>query len=224
MACLDRQTGRTLWRTGELSDQAAYASILKATLHGASQYLVFTGKSLAGIEPSTGRLLWRAEREGKTAVIPTPVVLDNLVFVTSGYGIGCNLFEIGKEGDSFTVAERYANGHMENHHGGVIRVGDHVYGTSGPVLVCMDMRTGKVAWEERSVGKGSLSYADGHLYLRSERGPVALVEASPDAYVEKGRFEQPARSRHRSWPHPVIAGGRLYLRDMDRLLCYGLKP
>ena len=84
------------------------------------------------------------------------------------------------------------------------------------------MATGEVAWEERSVGKGSLTYADGHLYLRSERGPIALIEANPKEYIEKGRFEQPDRSRRRSWPHPVIANGRLLLRDLNQLFCYDL--
>ena len=224
VACLDRQTSRLLWRSTELTDPAAYSSILKVRLHETDQYVVLTGKSLAGIETSTGKLLWNTDRLGKTAVIPTPVVHGNLIFVTSGYGIGCNLFEIKKKDNGFTVTEKYANTDIENHHGGAVLVGDHVYATSGVTLKCFNLLNGEVAWAERSVGKGSLSFADGHLYLRSERGPVALIKANPQKYEEKGRFEQPRRSRQRSWPHPVIAGGRLYLRDMDRMFCYRIKP
>jgi hypothetical protein len=112
---------------------------------------------------------------------------------------------------------------ITNHHGGVVRIGDHLYGTGGAALVCMEFRTGVVRWKERSVGKGSLMAADGHLYVRGEQGTVALVEANPTAYREKGRFRQPFRSRFRAFPHPVVAGGCLYLRDEDVLLCYDLK-
>jgi outer membrane protein assembly factor BamB len=112
---------------------------------------------------------------------------------------------------------------MQNHHGGMILLGDHLYGTGTAALLCVNFKTGKVAWQERSVGKGSVAYADGHLYVRGENGTVALVEANPAEYKEKGRFRQPDRSRQLAWPHPVIAGGRLYLRDWDILLCYDVK-
>jgi outer membrane protein assembly factor BamB len=114
---------------------------------------------------------------------------------------------------------------MENHHGGVVLVRDHVYGTNDNQLVCMNLMTGKVAWKDRGVGKGAVAYADGHLYVRSEggEGTVALVEATPQRYREKSRFDQPDRSNTQSWPQPVIAGGKLYLRDQDVLLCYEVK-
>ena len=123
----------------------------------------------------------------------------------------------------FTAKQVYANTDMSNHHGGVIHLGDYVYATSGAPLICMEIKTGKVMWSEPSVGKGSLAYADGRLYLRSEQGPVALIEASPDGLKELSRFDQPDRSGARSWPHPVIANGKLYLRDQDLLLCYDVK-
>ncbi len=224
VACLDRKTGELVWRTKDLVDRAAYASIVKTTIHDTEQYIVLTGETLAGIVPETGKLLWRIDRSGKTAVIPTPICRDNLIFVTSAYGIGCNLFEIKKTDGQFSASERYANRELENHHGGVILIGNHVYATNRNSIVCLELETGDVAWEERSVGKGSLSYADGHLYLRSEKGPIALIEANPELYVEKGRFDQPDRSRLSSWPHPVIANGRLLLRDRDKLLCFDIKP
>lgn len=224
VVCLNRANGKLVWRTTELKDEAAYTSIIKEAIHGKVQYLSLTGDSLAGISPSTGKLLWKAKRRGKTAVIPTPIYHDGSVFVTSGYNVGCNLFDITKRGDRFRVDERYANRDIKNHHGGAILVEDHIYASSGPILVCMELKSGDVKWEQRSVGKGSLSYADGHLYLRSEQGPIALIEANPSAYVEKGRFKQPDRSRRQSWAHPVIANGRLILRDQNTLLSYDLKP
>ena len=114
---------------------------------------------------------------------------------------------------------------MQNHHGGVVLVGDYLYGSSDPgILTCMDFQTGKVKWKDRSVGKGSVTYADGHIYLRSESsGDVALVDATPDGYHEVSILHQPDRSDAMAWPHPVIADGKLYLRDQDLLLCYDLK-
>ena len=222
---LDKNNGEQLWRCSGLVDPAGYSSIMIWELGGIRQYVQLTGKSVAGIAVDTGRLLWRGDRLGKTAVITTPVMKDDMVFVTSGYGIGCNMFQVAASGRDFSAKQVYANKDMMNHHGGVIRVGDHLYGTSSSTLVCMDMATGEVAWEDKSVGKGSIAYADGMLIVRSEGrdGAVALVEAVADEYRELGRFDQPDRSAVQSWPHPVIATGRLYLRDQDVLLCYDLK-
>jgi outer membrane protein assembly factor BamB len=111
---------------------------------------------------------------------------------------------------------------ITSHHGGVVRVGDYLYGSSGNALVCMDFKTGATKWQERSA-RGSLVVADGHLYVRGEQGTVVLAEASPAGYKEKGRFRQPHRSRFATFPHPVVANGRLYLRDEDVLLCYDVK-
>ena len=225
IVALDKETGNPLWRTKDFTDEAAYSSIVPAEMGGVQQYVQLTGESVVGVAPDTGKVLWRADRRGETAVIPTPVVKGDLVFVTSGYNAGCNLFRVTRSGDRFTATQVYHNGDMDNHHGGVVLVGDHVYGTSGNQLVCMELATGKVAWKNRSVGKGAVAFADGHLYVRSEggEGTVALVEATPRAYSEKGRFDQPDRSGENAWAHPVIAGGKLYLRDQDNLLCYDVK-
>jgi outer membrane protein assembly factor BamB len=149
------------------------------------------------------------------------------VFVTSSYGIGCNLFKISRSGDTFSTEEVYANKVMANHHGGVVLVGEHLYGFSdGKGWVCQDFKTGDSVWSERDhLSKGAITYADGHLYLRSEggKGTVVLIEATPEGFKEKGRFDQPQRSNVQSWPHPVIANGKLYLRDKDILLCYDLR-
>jgi outer membrane protein assembly factor BamB len=222
VVALDKRTGELIWRSEGLKDAASYASLVPAELGGQRQYIVLTGESVAGIGAADGQVLWRAGRVGKTAVCVTPIVQGNRVWVTSSYGAGSHLFEVRFNGGSFSVEEVYASRAIANHHGGAILVGDHVYAAHGPVLVCMELATGRVAWRERSVGEGSLAYADGRLYLRSQNGPVALIEATPGGYVEKGRFNQPDRSDSLSWPHPVIAGGRLYLRDMDLLLCYDI--
>jgi outer membrane protein assembly factor BamB len=223
---LNKNTGEVVWRTKDFTDDAAYSSLVPTEIGGVRQYVQLTDASVVGVAADSGKVLWRADRKGETAVIPTPVVYNEYVFVTSGYGVGCNLFRVTPgQGGKFSVKQVYANKDLTNHHGGVVRVGDFVYGTDERQLVCMNLLTGKVAWKDRSVGKGSIVFADGMLYVRGEgnEGTVALVEATPDGYREKGRFDQPDRSSERSWPHPVVAGGKLYLRDQDLLLCYDVK-
>ena len=226
VVALKKASGETVWQSSELTDAAAYASLVPVEIGGTRQYLVLTAASVAGIGAVDGKLLWRADRAGKTAVIPTPVYKDGIVCVTSGYGVGCNAFKITAADGKFKAEEIYSHKEMINHHGGILLVGDHVYELDDKGgLKCFEFKTGKRVWDNPSVGKGSIAYADGHLICRSERGngTIALVEASPEGYKETGRFDQPERSKASSWPHPVIIGGKLYIRDQDNLFCYDVK-
>jgi outer membrane protein assembly factor BamB len=224
---LNKKTGEVIWRSKEFTDSAHYSSLIVADQGGVRQYIQLTPASLAGIAAADGKLLWRAPRKGNVAVIPTPIYDDGQVYVTSGYGAGCNLFKVTADGGKFSAEQVYANKLMVNHHGGVIKVGDCVYGHSDTKgWVCQDWKTGEAKWQEKDkLGKGAIAYADGHFYLREEggKGTVALIEASPEGFKEHGRFNPPDRSNKNSWPHPVIAGGRLYLRDQGVLLCYEIK-
>lgn len=222
---LQKATGEVAWRCGELTDAAPYSSLLPVEIGGVRQYVVFTDQCVAGVAAENGELLWRADRAGKTAICSTPVYSDGIVFVSSGYNIGCNAFRITVDGGEFEVEEIYAGKQLQSHHGGMVLVGDHVYGLGRRNLKCIELATGDVVWEDLSVGKGSITYADGHLIVRSERGAgeVALVEATPKGYVEKGRFEQPDRSEEPSWAYPVVFGGKLYVRDQGVLLCFDVR-
>ena len=128
-------------------------------------------------------------------------------------------------GKQIKAQEVYANKVMVNHHGGVVLVGQHLYGFSdGKGWICQDFKSGKMVWNDKgNLGKGSVTFADGHLYARTEQGAIALIEADPGGYKEKGRFEPSDRSGREAWPHPAIAAGRLYLRDQDILLCYDIQ-
>lgn len=224
LAALDKNTGAIAWRSKQLTDPSSYASLVPADIGGARQYVVLTNASVAGIG-TDGAVLWKARRRGQITVCPTPIVKDNIVYVTSGLGAGCNAFKVEGSSTALKAEPLYANTNMNNYHGGVILIGDDVFGSSDPgVLTCMSFKDGSVIWKQRSVGKGSLAYADGHLYLRAEgSGDIALIEASHDGYKEHGILKQPDRSRKAAWPHPIIAGGKLYLRDQDILLCYDVK-
>lgn len=227
VVALNKKTGAVLWRSKEFTDAAHYSSLILADLGGVRQYIQLTPSSVAGIAAADGKLLWKAPRKGNVAVIPTPIYDDGYVYVTSGYATGCNLFKVNAGSGKFSTEQVYANKIMANHHGGVVKVGDYVYGYSeGKGWTCQDFKTGEAKWQEREkLRKGSIAYADGRLYLRQEdkAGTLALIEATPEGYREHGHFDQPDRSSKNSWPHPVIAGGRLYLRDQDVLLCYDIK-
>ncbi|MSU61324.1 MAG: polyvinylalcohol dehydrogenase [Pedosphaera sp.] len=229
LVALDKKTGKEVWRSKDFSDPPHYSSAIVAEIDGVRQYIQLTERNLAGIATKDGKVLWKAPRKGSTAVVPTPIYNDNHVYVTSGYGIGCNLFKITKDTSGFKVEEvsTYGNKVMVNHHGGVILIGDHVYGYSdGKGWTCQDFKTGKAVWQEKDkLGKGSVVFAGGRLYCRQQdgKGTVAIIEASPTGWKEHGRFDQPDRSDKNSWAHPVVSDGKLYIRDQDILLCYEVK-
>ncbi len=227
MLALNKKTGAEIWRTKELKEPCSYSSVIIAEIGGKRQYIQLTAASVFGADAQTGQILWRAPRAGSTAVIPTPIFYKDCVYVTSGYGAGCSLFRISSANGQFKADEVYSNKVMVNHHGGVVLVGEHLYGHSDKKgWTCQDFMTGKLVWQDKEpLGKGAITYADGRLYLREEdKGTMVLLEPSPAGYKEAGRFEQPNRSKQNSWPHPVIAHGKLYLRDQGMLLCYNLKP
>jgi outer membrane protein assembly factor BamB len=226
LVALDKKTGQPVWRTKDFTDFAAYMAPVVTTIDGVRQAVVLTDRSLAGVAVADGKLLWRIDRAGKIAVIPTPVIKDNYIYVTSGYGVGCDLFKVVSDGGKFNVEKVYANTNMVNHHGGVVLVGDCIYGYSDKSgWTCQDLKTGDTKWTDQKIlGKGTVSYADGLFYLRDEKtGKIVLMQASPEAHAEKGRFEQPERSRMSAWAHLVIANGHLYVRDQDEVLCFDIR-
>ena len=230
MLALNKKTGKKLWQSAELKDGAGYASIIPADVGKVRQYVTQTMQSACGVRAADGKLLWRvAQLKRSTAVIPTPVVHDNLVFFTSGYGAGCELIRLepeGKDGTNATV-EYTKNAAFANHHGGVVNVGDFIYGHSDRGgWLCFDYKKGEETWKSSKLDKGSLTYADARLYCYGQnKGTVVLAEANPEGWKEAGRFETPQKSKHdrrngQIWAHPVVANGRLYLRDLELLFCY----
>jgi outer membrane protein assembly factor BamB len=237
LVALNKTTGAEIWRAtvprfGRAgSDGAGYASIVISNGGGVKQYIQFMGRGVVGIRANDGAFLWGYDRvANSTANITTPVVSGNLVFASSAYGTGSALLEISAAADGrATVEERYflSASALQNHHGGLIRVGGHLYGGNGQnngFPICLDLLTGQPTWDRvRGAGTGSaaVAAADGHLYFRYQDGTMALIEANPSRYVLKGTFRIP-NVRNPSWPHPVVTGGRLYLREQDALHVYNV--
>jgi len=233
MFALDKNTGTIVWASKEWTDEAGYSSPIVAEINGVRQYIQQSNKGVAGVSAKDGKLLWRVEIEGyRVAVIPTPVYQDNVVYVTSGYNAGCNAIRLTKAGDKFKPEIVYANKNMVNHHGGVVLLNGHIYGFSDPSgWVCQNLKTGEQVWKERikDVGKGAILAVNDRLLLHDERtGLLTIIAASPDGWKEFGRLEMPERTNmptmdNMIWAHPVVANGKLYLRDHDLLFCFDLK-
>jgi len=215
---LNKKDGTVIWKTQ--SDQAGYSSAMPVQIGGTTQIVFFTDQRALGVDLKDGKFLWSYPKaSNNVANVATPIVRGNRVFVSSDYGTGAALVEIKADG---TAQEVYFTKEMRNHHSSSILIGDYLYGFSSGILTAMRFDTGAVAWKDRSVGKGSLVYADGNLYAFSENGGVGLIEATPTGYVEKGRFRIQQDSLP-TWTHPVIAGGRLYLRDQNTIYAYDVK-
>ena len=224
---LDKSTGKKVWQSEGWTDGAQYGSIVPAVLNGTRQYVALTMQNVGGVDAKTGRKLWLSPWPGRTAVIPTPIVRGNEVFISSGYGVGSKLVSVAADSAATDV---WNNTNLINHHGGVIRVGDHLYGYSDKGgWTCLDWKTGEVKWADKSLGKGAAHCAEGMLYLVDERdGSVVLVEASPAGWKEHGRFKLDPQTTQRKpdgriWTHPVVSGGKLYLRDQELLFCFDVR-
>lgn len=225
VAAFDKKSGKKAWQSSDWTDNAQYSSIIAVNHNGGRQLIQLTMQTLAGLDPKEGRVLWKSEFPGKTAVIPTPIFKEGQVFVAAGYGVGCKSVKVGSGNQ---VEELYSNTDMVNHHGGVVLYGDHLYGYSDRGgWTCMELKTGKVVWQEKAaLKKGAIHCADGMLYLLEEdTGTVVLIEASPKGWDEKGRFVIEPQTEQRNpkgkvWTHPVVANGKLYLRDQELLFCY----
>jgi outer membrane protein assembly factor BamB len=235
IVALDKQTGKTIWKArvpdelGERGrDGAGYASVVVSHGAGVKQYVQLAGRGVISVRADDGKFLWNYNRiANPTANIPTPLVKDDYVFASSGYSAGAALLELSRDGDGVKAREVYflAGNKVQNHHGGMILSGEHVFlgnGHNNGFPLCLELKTGKIAWSAgRGPGTGSAAIleADGDLYFRYENGVMALIEANPEKYVLKGKFDL-ATNNGKSWPHPVIADRRLYIRDQDALLCY----
>ncbi|MDZ4779541.1 MAG: PQQ-binding-like beta-propeller repeat protein [Planctomycetia bacterium] len=231
MVALDKLTGDVIWSCSRPEDRGAgHASIVISEIGGTRVYVQTTGSGAMGVRAEDGKLLWTYDIDQTTAVIPTPIVRGDLVFFAAGYGRGGALLrQVGDVDGAVTVEEIYGlNKELANKHGGIVLVGDYLYGDSDDkgIPFCAELMTGSIVWKSRGTGRNSASVvaADGHIYVRYADGTMTLVQASPAAFKEVGSFKVPGSGQRPSWAHPVIFDGRLYLREDDKLMCFELKP
>ncbi len=230
LVALKRETGELLWKCAlPEADTAAYASAIAVETGGIRQYVQLLQKGLVGVEAKSGKLLWRFAKATSryNANIPTPVVSGDIIYAGSA-GTGGGAVKLSAKDGGVTAEPLYFETKLPTAIGGAVKLGDFFYGTTGQALLCVDWRTGQVKWEERALGAASICFADGRLYLHGENGEVALVEPSAEGYRERGRFTPPeppkrANNMEKAWAYPVVADGRLYLRDHGCLWCYAVR-
>lgn len=234
MVALNKKTGEVLWKCaipGGAGDGYGYSSIMVSNAAGVKQYvqMLGAGTGCVGVAAKDGTFLWSYPRTANgTATIPTPIIDGDYVFCSSGYGTGSALLKLVRNGSGVKAEQQYflEGNKLQNHHGGLIHVGDYVFGGHGHdngLPICVEMKTGKIVWggDKRGPGSGSAAvvYADGQLYFRYQNGLMALIGATKDGYQLNGTFKIPQVSGP-SWSHPVVVGGRLYLREQDNLFVY----
>ncbi len=229
MVALNKKNGNVIWKSAvpEAGD-ASYASVTVAVIAGVRQYVQFVQKGVIGVEASTGKFLWRYTQTAHVQYggnIATPVIYGDYVYSGSGL-VGGGLALVKSSGGTQTTESVYFSKKLPTAIGGAVRIGDYLYGTTSQALICVEFKTGALKWEERCVGPASVCFADGRLYVHGENGDLALVEATPDAYREKGRVTPPSppdRGQSKAWAYPVVANGKLYIRDLGTLWCYDVK-
>ena len=228
MVALDKQTGKIVWTSEGSEDKAGYGTPKLVEYEGLRMLLTMNQKAVVGVNADSGKLLFRHPHETKYDVnVLIPVFHDGQVFVSSGYGTGSQMLKLNVDGKNVSAEQVWENKEFDNHHGGVILLNGYIYGTNmkGKWL-CVDWKTGETKWSEKGIGKGSLTYADGLLYgyhEREQKRTVGLIKPSPDAYELVSEFQLPEGGAGKCWAHPVVIGGRLYIRHGDLLFAYDVK-
>ena len=226
VVALDKRTGETRWATSDIQDPVGYGSPVVAQIDGIEQVISMSAKRVFAFAPDSGRVLWdHAFGNARSNSATDVIVKDGLVYASSGYGGGSILLRPKRQADgAFSVETVWQTDLLDNHHGGVLLLNDHLYGAGHEARGwhCLKLDTGHPLWQVD--GKGSLTYADGHLYCLNERGTMSLVRATPEAWEEVSSFRLPRGGRGLYWAHPVVCGGRLYVRHSEQLFAYDLRP
>jgi outer membrane protein assembly factor BamB len=220
LLALNKENGEVVWRSSESNEGAHYSSPTLANINGVQQVVQFARQSVFGVTLADGKPLWKytAPANG-TANCCSPIIDGNLIYASSGYGVGGGLAKVTLSGSVQVAEEVYFGKKLACHHGGIVKVGDYMYSCSSGTVICMEFATGDIVWQARGAGKGAICYADGMLYMLGEGHNVALAEATPESYNEAGKFKIESHGRP-AWAHPIVTGGKLYIRDQESLSVY----
>ena len=231
---LNKRTGAVIWKSAVPGgDRAAYSSAIVTEAAGRKQYIQFLDQGVVGVDAKTGQFLWRYDATSKgPANIASPVAHEGYVYSTNSRRFGVGLVQLHATRDGVSAEQVYFERDLPNTLGGQVLVGKYIYGTNAKGPACAEFVTGKLQWQNDGIGPGAVLYADGRLYFHGEYGDMALVEATPEAYRERGRFALPAQPKRavaggsrdeHAWAYPVVANGRLYVRDLGSLWCYDVR-
>ena len=216
----DRRTGQQVWAA--FDDKASYAAPQVATIHGVRQVLIFSSSRLASVRPEDGTLLWDFPWRGGGGAginVAQPIVLEDRIFISTGYGVGSAMLRAERSGDRFSVRELWRSNRMKNQFTSSVHHDGFIYGLDEGILACLEAATGERRWKAGRYGDGQLLLASGHLVIVSDSGELALVQATPTGHVEKARF--PAIDG-RTWNHPAIGGGLLLIRNSNEMAAFDL--
>jgi outer membrane protein assembly factor BamB len=231
VAALDKKSGEVLWQSKLVVTECTYSSVVAATIHDVPQYIVMTQDGVVSIDAKTGKEVWAYKRDNPfpDMICTTPIVQGDKVLIT-GTKAGTEVLEITKMGAGFVAGKVYSSKQMGNFNGGVIYLNGFVYGANeARDWKCLDFTNGKANWSTTDVGYGPICYVDGVFIFQSqENNDVAIVEADPKAFKQLGGWKLPQVSKLRKsntkfWTPPIVAAGKLFLRDQELLFCYELK-
>jgi outer membrane protein assembly factor BamB len=221
--CLNKRNGELIWSNSEISGTPGYNSLVIDEFGGYRQIIGSSSNCFYSVDTQTGKLLWKVDVVNQRELNNTDAIVEkDYVFISSGYGKGSMLIKLKSSGKEIVPETVWQSALMDNHHGGVILHNGYLYGAGSNTKgwFCLDFLTGKQMW--KSEGKGSITYADGMLYLLDERGAMKLVSATPDKYIPSGEFKVPKGGEGMYWAHPVVCGGMMYIRHADRLYAYDI--
>ncbi len=224
MICLNKKNGKLIWANNEIPGTVGFSSPILAETGGYRQLINMTSNSVYGVDSKTGKLLWSVEYENsRSNNVTDPIYHNGYVFASSGYGKGSALIKLKTSGAKVSPETVWQTTLMDNHHGGIILHEGYLYGAGHESRgwFCLDFMTGEEIWKSR--GKGSLVYADNMFYFLEEKGTMKLVKATYEKYDEVSSFEVPEGGKGMHWAHPVVCGGRLYIRHTDKLFAYDIK-
>jgi outer membrane protein assembly factor BamB len=225
VVALNKMTGDIVWTSPSTGDLASYASPSLGEFAGRRIIFTMNARAVIGVDADRGDLLFRHEHVTSWDVNALmPIYHNGQVFVSTGYGTGAKMLRLSAKGDKIDTSVVWEERRFDNHHGGVLLLNGYLYGSNHRGRwMCLDWATGKISYDEAGVGKGSLTFADGMLYVLSERGVVGLVEAGPQAHRVVSSFRLPPDGTGPSWAHPVVIGGVLYIRHGDVLYAYDVR-
>jgi outer membrane protein assembly factor BamB len=225
VVALHKKTGHTLWANKEIKDPVGYCSLVVARIDDVEQVISMSADRVFSFDPKNGRLLWDYPFGNKRDNSATDVIVSNgRIYASTGYGGGSILLQPKRQANSdFSVTAVWTSKLLDNHHGGALLLNDRLYGAGHESRgwFCLDFSTGSKRWQ--APGKGALTYADGRLYCLDEKGTMTLVKASDDKWEETGSFRLPRGGKGLYWAHPVVCGGRLYVRHADQLFAYDIR-